>query len=38
MNGLQLERLCLPSLVATMEFAISESLNYMSQRKAFGKQ
>ena len=38
MNGLQLERLCfLPSLVATMEFAISESLNYMSQRKAFGK-
>ena len=38
MNGLQLERLCfLPSFVATMEFAISESLNYMSQRKAFGK-
>ena len=38
MNGLQLERLCfLPSLVATMEFAISESLNYMSQRKAFGR-
>ena len=38
MNGLQLERLCfLPSSVATMEFALSESLNYMSQRKAFGK-
>jgi acyl-CoA dehydrogenase len=38
MNGLQLERLCfLPSNVATMEFALSESLNYMSQRKAFGR-
>ena len=38
MNGLQLERLCfLPSGVATMEFALSESLNYMSQRKAFGR-
>lgn len=38
MNGLQLERLCfLPSNVATMEFALSESLNYMSQREAFGR-
>ena len=38
MNGLQLERLCfLPSLVATNEFALSESLYYMSQRKAFGR-
>jgi len=38
MNGLQLERLCfLPSNVATMEFALSESLFYMSQRKAFGR-
>ena len=38
MNGLQLERLCfLPSLVACMEYGISESLYYMSQRKAFGK-
>ena len=38
MNGLQLERLCfLPSSIATMEFAISESLNYMKERKAFGK-
>ena len=38
MNGLQLERLIfLPSSIATMEFALSESLNYMSQRKAFGR-
>ena len=38
MNGLQLERLCfMPSSIATMEFAISESLNYMNERKAFGK-
>ena len=38
MNGLQLERLCfLPSNVATMEFALSESLNYMSQREVFGR-
>ena len=38
MNGLQLERLCfLPSNVATMEYALSESLNYMSQRNAFGR-
>tara|TARA_B100001996_G_scaffold282326_1_gene222701 strand:+ start:1371 stop:2537 length:1167 start_codon:yes stop_codon:yes gene_type:complete len=38
MNGLQLERLCfLPSSIATMEFAISESLNYMKERKAFGR-
>ena len=38
MNGLQLERLCfMPSLVATNEYALSESLYYMSQRNAFGK-
>lgn len=38
MNGLHLERLCfLPSNVATMEYALSESLNYMSQRNAFGR-
>ena len=38
MNGLQLERLCfMPSSIATMEFAISESLNYMNERKAFGR-
>ena len=38
MNGLQLERLCfMPSSIATMEFAISESLSYMNERKAFGK-
>ena len=38
MNGLQLERLCfMPSSIATMEFAISESLSYMKERKAFGK-
>jgi len=38
MNGLQLERLIfLPSSIATMEFALSVSLNYMSQRKAFGR-
>ena len=38
MNGLQLERLCfLPSNVATMEYALSVSLDYMSQRTAFGR-
>ncbi len=38
MNGLQLERLCfMPSSIATMEFAISESLSYMNERKAFGE-
>ena len=38
MNGLQLERLCfLPSNVATMEYALSVSLDYMSQRIAFGR-
>jgi len=38
MNGLQLERLCfMPSSIATMEFAISESLSYINERKAFGK-
>ena len=38
MNGLQLERLCfLPSNVATMEYALSVSLDYMSQRSAFGR-
>ena len=38
MNGLQLERLCfLPSNVATMEYALSVSLDYISQRTAFGR-
>ena len=38
MNGLQLERVCfIPSSVTAMEYAIGESLDYMSQRKAFGK-
>ena len=38
MNGLQLERLCfIPSAVSSMEYAIEKSLEYMSQRKAFGK-
>ena len=38
MNGLQLERLIfIPYSVASMEFAIEASLNYMSERKAFGK-
>ncbi len=38
MNGLQLERLCfIPCSVSTMEFAIDSSLQYMSERKAFGR-
>ena len=38
MNGLQLERLIfVPSCVRAMEFAISESINYMKQRKSFGQ-
>ena len=38
MNGLQLERLIfIPSSVASMEYAIEISLDYMSKRKAFGK-
>ena len=38
MNGLQLERLCfIPGSVANMEFAIDSALQYMSERKAFGK-
>jgi len=38
MNGLQLERLCaVPAGVSGMERAIELSLQYMSERKAFGK-
>ncbi len=38
MNGLQLERLCfIPGSVASMEFAIDRALQYMSERKAFGR-
>ena len=38
MNGLQLERLCfLPSNIATMEYALNVSLDYISQRTAFGR-
>ena len=38
MNGLQLERLIfIPYSVASMEYAIEASLDYMSNRKAFGK-
>ncbi len=38
MNGLQLERLCfIPSSVTNMEFGIDAALQYMSERKAFGK-
>ncbi|MGB0840593.1 MAG: acyl-CoA dehydrogenase family protein, partial [Chitinophagales bacterium] len=37
MNGLQLERLCfIPGSVTAMETAISKSLQYMSERRAFG--
>ena len=37
MNGLQLERLCfIPSSVSSMEYAIEISMEYMSERKAFG--
>ncbi len=38
MNGLQLERLCaVPAAVSGMEKAIRLSLQYMSERKAFGR-
>lgn len=38
MNGLQLERLCfIPASVCSMELAIKKSLEYMSERQAFGK-
>lgn len=38
MNGLQLERTCfIPASVTTMEFAIEKSLQYMSEREAFGQ-
>ena len=38
MNGLQLERLCaVPAGVAAMEYAIEVSLQYMSEREAFGR-
>ncbi len=38
MNGLQLERLCaVPGAVSAMEHAIDLSLQYMSEREAFGR-
>ncbi|MEM6966387.1 MAG: acyl-CoA dehydrogenase family protein [Bacteroidota bacterium] len=38
MNGLQLERLCfIPCSVVAMETAIEKTLQYMSEREAFGK-
>ena len=38
MNGLQLERLCaVPAAVTAMEYAINQSLQYMSEREAFGR-
>lgn len=38
MNGLQLERLCaVPAAVSAMEKAIELSLQYMSEREAFGR-
>lgn len=38
MNGLQLERLCaIPAAVRGMEYAIETTLQYMSEREAFGK-
>ncbi len=38
MNGLQLERICgLPAAVSAMEKALEVSLQYMSERQAFGK-
>ncbi len=38
MNGLQLERLCaVPAAVSGMEHALALSLQYMSERKAFGR-
>ena len=38
MNGLQLERICgLPAGVAAMEHALETSMQYMSEREAFGR-
>lgn len=38
MNGLQLERLCaVPGGITSMETAIQQSLQYMSERQAFGR-
>ncbi len=38
MNGLQLERICaLPTGITAMETALAKSLQYMSERKAFGR-
>ncbi|MEM6319017.1 MAG: acyl-CoA dehydrogenase family protein [Bacteroidota bacterium] len=38
MNGLQLERIIgLPAAISTMEVAIQKSMQYMSERKAFGR-
>ncbi len=38
MNGLQLERICfIPASITGMETAIAKALQYMSERKAFGK-
>lgn len=38
MNGLQLERICfLPCSVVALETAIEKSLQYMSEREAFGR-
>ena len=38
MNGLQLERLCfIPGSVSSMECAIGGALQYMSERRAFGR-
>ncbi len=38
MNGLQLERICaLPTGVVAMETALAKSLQYMSERQAFGR-
>jgi len=38
MNGLQLERICgLPAAVTAMEKALEMSMQYMSERQAFGK-
>ena len=38
MNGLQLERICaMPAAVSGMEMAIEQSLQYMSEREAFGR-
>ena len=38
MNGLQLERLAaVPGIVSAMEFAMQQTLQYMSEREAFGR-